>query len=274
LRKIDVHKLELKALLNEFLKTNDEKPLIQYFTKNSNLPGRRGNIEMAAAFDDIIREEFQANIEEIWKLSIKLTQITSSDAPTNNPKEMIPFCGTRAIGSIGAISDDFFKKSLIHLKELANDSRWRMREAVAASIGRILLQRGQKLMNDLIQWTDKDNWLEMRAVVTGVAHPTALSEKMNSKLALDLHKTIIQRILDTEDRKSETFKILRKGLCYTLSVVTQANPDEGFSYMKHLIEFNDKDINLIVRENLKKNRLKKNFPTKVSSLTKILKKSN
>ena len=150
--KTESHKIELKDLLNEYLKSKDEKALIQYFIKNSNLPGRRGNIEMAVAFTDIISENFKENIAEIWNISIKLTQMSSIVAPTNNPKEMIPFSGTRALGSIGALSDDYFEKSLVYLKELANDSRWRMREAVAAAIGQILLQRGQMAFNKLEQW--------------------------------------------------------------------------------------------------------------------------
>ena len=120
--KIEVHKIELKPILNDYLRTTDEKPLIQYFIKNSNLPGRRGNIEMAAAFDEIIRDDFKENIDQIWTLSVKMTQVSSIDAPTNNPKEMIPFCGTRALGSIGSISEDYFGKALAHLKVLANDS--------------------------------------------------------------------------------------------------------------------------------------------------------
>ena len=227
---------------------------------------------MASAFDEIIREEFTDHLDDVWNLSLKLTKISSTEAPTNNPKEMIPFCGTRGLGSIGAISEDHFKQAVTYLKELANDSRWRMREAVAAAIGRILLQRGQPLFHELEQWIDNKNWLEMRAVATGVAHPSALSEKIYAKLALNLHMTIFQRIHDTEDRKSEQFKTLKKGLCYTLSVVTQATPEEGFNYMKHIIGVKDPDLDFIIRENLKKNRLKKNFAKEVTSLNKLLKR--
>jgi hypothetical protein len=270
LRKIDIHKEDLKDLLRESLESKDEKPLIKYIIANSNLPGRRGNIEMAAAFDQVISESFQDNLNKIWDLSVNLTKISSYDAPTNNPKEMIPFCGTRALGAIGAISDIHFEKIITKMKELANDPRWRMREAVAAAIGRMLKQRGQRVLHELETWIQKDNWLEMRAVATGVAHPSTLKENSYAKKALDLHKTIFKRIIEIEDKKSENFKILTKGLCYTLSVVTQATPEAGFKYMKQLLELNDAEVKRIVRENLKKNRLKKNYPKEVAILNKLL----
>ncbi|MFW9856561.1 MAG: HEAT repeat domain-containing protein [Candidatus Thorarchaeota archaeon] len=271
MRKTDTHKKDLKDLLTDFLSTWDDIPITQYFIQNSNLPGRRGNLEMASAFVNIIEEEFTDHLDGIWNLSVGLTKMSSTEAPTNDPREMIPFCGTRALGSIGAISDDYFKKSIIILRELASDPRWRMREAVAAALGRILLQRGQLLIHELEHWINNSNWLEMRAVAAAVAHPSALGNNNIPQLALNLHKSIFQRINETRKRKSEKFKVLRKGLCYTLSVVTQAIPEEGFSYMKHLIGVNDPDINFIVRENLKKNRLKKNFPNEIASLNEILK---
>lgn len=226
---------------------------------------------MASAFDKIIEEDFTNHLDDVWNLSVKLTQLSSQEAPTNDPKEMIPFCGARALGSIGAISEDYFKTSVIILRELANDSRWRMREAVAAALGRILLQKGQLLFHELEQWIIKNNWLEMRAVATGIAHPSALTKEFHPHLALDLHKTIFQRICATKERDSEHFKVLRKGLSYSLSVVVQAIPEEGFGYIRYLIGINDPDIKFIVRENLKKNRLKKNFPKEVTTLNKLLK---
>lgn len=74
MRKIDIHKKDLQDLLSKYLETLDEEPLIQYFIKHSNLPGRRGNLEMAGAFDALIREKFVENLVKIWDLSIKLTR--------------------------------------------------------------------------------------------------------------------------------------------------------------------------------------------------------
>jgi hypothetical protein len=58
---------------------------------------------------------------------------------------------------------------------------------------------------------------------------------------------------------------------YTLSVVVQAIPKEGFEYIHQLIDMQDNDITWIVKENMRKNRLKKNFPSEVASIRQLLK---
>jgi hypothetical protein len=64
---------------------------------------------------------------------------------------------------------------------------------------------------------------------------------------------------------------LKQGLGYSLSVIVCAVPEEGFEYMRQLAGTQDADILWIVKENLKKNRLLKNFPEEVASTKKLLK---
>ena len=58
-----------------------------------------------------------------------------------------------------------------------------------------------------------------------------------------------------EDRKSEGFLALRKGLGYCWSVAVAARPDEGKRLMVKWMADTDQDIRWIMKENLKKNRL-------------------
>ncbi len=88
--------------------------------------------------------------------------------------------------------------------------------------------------------------------------------------ALELHKVIFDRILASSERESDDFKTLRKGLGYTLSVVVCAIPGEGFEYLRQLVELQDSDVAWIIRENLKKKRLIKNFPERVDSIRELL----
>lgn len=83
---------------------------------------------------------------------------------------------------------------------------------------------------------------------------------------LHLHEQILECILQATDRRSEPFRTLRKGLGYTLSVVVQAIPDEGFAWLDRLVNTEDTDVLWIVGENLKKNRLVRHFPERVESL--------
>ncbi len=64
---------------------------------------------------------------------------------------------------------------------------------------------------------------------------------------------------------------MKKGLCYCLSVIVKEIPDEGFSYMEELAQIDDIDIRWILKENLKKNRLIKNYPKNISKVKKLIK---
>jgi dethiobiotin synthetase len=97
-----------------------------------------------------------------------------------------------------------------------------------------------------------------------------LSDKKLAQKALSLHKLILNHINESVNRKTEDFKTLRKGLGYSLSVVVQAIPEAGFKFLDELILNEDNDIRWILKENLKKNRLTKNYPKKVQILSKKL----
>jgi hypothetical protein len=264
------HKRDLLTLINTYIEEGDGKALINYFVLNSNLPGRRANLEVAAAFAEVIEESFRNNLDKIWNFCIKSISISEDKAPTNNPMEIVPFCGSWGIGLIGSISEIHFQEAVSILREGANDSRWRMREAVVFGIQKILDRHSQVMMRELTKWIDRNNWFEMRAIAAGVAQPKLLEEYENVKSALELHKLIFKKIRMSKDRKSEEFKTLRKGLGYTLSVVVSNIPDEGFQEMKELIKTQDLDLLWITKNNLKKKRLTNVFPSEVKILNKLL----
>ncbi|MFX1508363.1 MAG: hypothetical protein ACFFDC_19955 [Promethearchaeota archaeon] len=265
------HQSELQSLFAEFLQTSHDRNLTDYLLANSNLPGRRANLELAKAFTVVIKENLYDNKVILWDFVISLLKITPEEAPTNNPYEFLPFCGTWAVGVIGATSETHFKESLIHLKELSNDSRWRIREAVAKGLYELLAVHSTETIKEMKTWISKDEWLLMRAVVTGIADPRLLQDEQISKLGLKLHREVLTHVEAYKNRKSEEFKILKKGLAYSLSVVVQANPEEGFEYLNELAISQDNNIVWILKQNLKKNRLIKNFPSKVKALTNQLK---
>ena len=131
---------------------------------------------------------------------------------------------------------------------------------------RLLARRGQDTLEELARWVGDGSLLELRAVAAAVAEPSLLKDKQVALSALQLHRRIIDRVLETGERRSEEFRVLRKALGYTLSVVTRAIPDEGFEFMRQLVALQDKDVLWVVKENLKKNRLVKNFPGQVESI--------
>lgn len=264
--KKEKYHIELSGLLKNYLEMHDKQLILEYFINNSNLPGRRANLELANAFVDI-SVEFNENLsKELWDLCLYLISFDDNKAPTNDPKEFLSFCGTWAIGTIGASYPEYYYESLILLKKLSTDLRWRMREAVAFGLQKLIMKHPNKTLTEIRHWIEDVNWLTMRAIVAGVAHPSVLINNQLSEIALELHELIFSKIISSDDLSSEEFKILKKGLSYTLSVIVQANPDIGFKFLNDYRYNENKQIQLIIKENLKKKRLMKNFPKEVASL--------
>jgi hypothetical protein len=262
--KTEFSKQDLANLVDEFLKTGDERELTQYLISKSNLPGPRGNLELANAFVDLIEVNFLKNPEGIWDLCIIAIEISSDKAPVNDPKEFLTFCGAYGLGAIGSVSSSLFDKALFLLRELARDSRWRTREAVAMGLQKMLARKPEETLKALDCWIENSDWLVMRAVVAGVAEPRLLRNVHVVRKALEFHKKIFAKILAAKERKSNEFKALRKGLGYTFSVVIYGLPKEGFRLMHKIASSEDADILWIVKQNLRKNRLLRNFPDEVA----------
>lgn len=264
------YKEHLTKLINESLKTGKAENLIKYLTSNSNLPGPRGNLELADVFAGVVGDYSGREHEKLWNLCLQLTQFSLIEAPVNTSKEFLVFCGACGVGALGA-SPSLFKRAMSRLKELAGDARWRTREGVAMAIQSMIQKQSQQTLKEIEQWVKSGNWLVMRAVAAGVAEPALLKDERIAKSAFELHKQIFCKISSTRERKSSEFKKLKQGLGYSLSVIVRAVPREGFEYMRQLAEQQDPDILWIVKENLKKSRLLKNFPEEVASINTLLK---
>jgi hypothetical protein len=268
--KKESYKEVLSHLLDDLLKTGNEQKIREYLASNSNLPGPRGNLELAYAFSEVVEDFSKRDIGKMWDLASGLISVSAKEAPVNNPKEFLPFCGAVALGAIASTHNEFRRKAFSLLKRLANDSRWRTREGVAAGLQKLIANQSQDALEELDGWIAKNESLAMRAVAAGVAEPALLKDKQTAKSALALHEKIFSQILATGERRTDEFRTLRQALGYSLSVVICANPREGFEFMQQLAGLDDADVLWVIRENLKKNRLVKNFPEQVATAKKLL----
>jgi hypothetical protein len=135
---------------------------------------------------------------------------------------------------------------------------------------RLIAGKGQSALKELDSWIGKNEWLVMRAVAAGVAEPALLKDDQIANGALVLHEKIFSRLLAAVDRKTDEFRTLRQALGYSLSVVICAIPKEGFEYLRRIAGSRDPDVLWVIKENLKKNRLVKNFPAEVAAAKKLL----
>ncbi|MHA2251266.1 MAG: HEAT repeat domain-containing protein [Candidatus Kariarchaeaceae archaeon] len=258
------HRESLVPLLDIFLQVDDPSPLMTYITENSNLPGRRANLELAGAFIELVETTKSSLMAKIMVLCRKFLEYDNNLAPTNNPSEFLPFCAIWALGSIGARNEVYFDETTSLLRKLSNDPRWRIREAIAKGLQKLFQYQSAKTIETLGGWLNDSNWLEMRAIAAGMAEETARSQDREKSLHyLKIHRKILSFVLQADSYDSDEYKILKKGLSYTLSVIVSAIPKEGFAYCKELVKTDNKEVFSILKENLNKNRLKKKYSSEV-----------
>jgi hypothetical protein len=212
-----------------------------YLLAESNLPGPRANLELA----------FAAAQEGSAEQLLRYADLEPVAAMNNTPAEFLAVCGVIGLGYLMARGEgEYF--NILRLK--AVDPRWRVREAVALGLQEVGRHSMDDLLDVMIDWS-RGTLLERRAAVATLCEPGLLTDPLHAAKVMDILDGITASILDEDDRKSQDFKVLRKGLAYGWSVGVAAQPEQGKPCMEKWITSEDKDIRWIMKQNLKKKRL-------------------
>lgn len=209
----------------------------------SGLPGPRGKIELARA----VAEEGD---EELFQAYLSLD---ADIAPTNSPQEFLAFCG---VLGLGRLVSEGKTEMLGTLRDWASDPRWRSREAVAMALQRLGQVDMDLLLTEMERWS-RGGLLERRAAAAGLCEPVLLGQPEHARRVLEILDVITASIVDEEDRHSDQFRALRKGLGYCWSVAVVALPDPGKEMIEKWFSSDDKDVQWIMKENLRKKRLER-----------------
>jgi hypothetical protein len=226
-----------------FLQTISKSDWDAYLLQESHLPGPRSNLELAQA----VADEGDAALFE------RYIAMDAAQAPVNTPAEFLAVCG--AIG-LGRLLVEGRHELFVTLRQLASDTRWRMREGVAMALQRVGDADMQLLLGEMDRWAS-GGFLVQRAAAAGLCEPRLLKKLEQARRVLAILDTITKPIpgLSEADRRGEPFQALRKGLGYCWSVAAAALPVEGCAYMERWFRIEDKDVRWIMKENLQKNRL-------------------
>ncbi len=222
---------------------NNSDNWIEYLKENSGLPGKRANLELLGVVAELGNEQF----------FMECLNYNETMAPTNTPGEFIAACGVTGLGKLIISGLDQYYDLL---KRYASDSRWRVREGVAFALQIIGKNDFDLLTHRLRDWKD-GNPYEKRAIVAGLCEPVLIIESKNAQKVLEFLEDIFESIDMIPDRKGESFRVLKKGLGYGLSVVIVAYPHKGKELFEKLMQKQDRDIKWILRENLNKKRLER-----------------
>lgn len=272
---------ELEALLEDTAARGESlERLERFLVAESRLPGPRANLELAHAFGDTFEGRPERATDGLRRKLVEWATLSAEAAPTGDPREFLPFCALQAIAALfpdfahpqadSGGRDDRYVPEL--LRKAANDPRWRMREAVAMAFQRIGRRDFEALADTFTAWlTGGASFYEQRAIVASLAEPNLLSGDQRAAFSLRIAGEIMERVpgVDAGDRRSEEFRVLRKGLDYALSVLVEKAPTLGFPFLDELARNPDREVRAIVKANLRHKRLQK-FPAEVSAVAAAL----
>ncbi len=213
-----------------------------YLMAESGLPGPRGNLELAHAVSTTCSREDT----DRW------LAMDAGRAPVNSPEEFLAFCGVLSLGHLIAGGHD---ERIAELRSFASDPRWRTREAVAMALqawGDVDLPAVLATVSDWSHGT----YLEQRAAAAGICEPRLLKDAAIAEQVLAVLDAITRSIAAAPDRRDESFRVLRQGMAYCWSVAVAAFQAPGMSAMEGWCARADPDVRWVMRENLKKNRLR------------------
>lgn len=227
-----------------------------YLRAESRLPGPRGNLELAHAVADLAGE--RSGESGFTDRLLAWAALDPDTEPTNTPGEFLAFCGVLGIGEVAARADGNGPAPAAWAAELrrhAADSRWRVREAVAQALQRVG-DRDLESLRAEAEALSAAGWLERRAAMAAVCEPRLLKDPDHAAWVVDLLDRITRSLVAADDA-SDHARVLRKALGYGWSVAIVASPAAGRAAFKRWAEHDHPDARWIVRENLKKNRLRK-----------------
>ncbi len=145
-------------------------PLFELLTRGSRLPGPRANGPLAEAFAQSCRSR-GARADA---LALAMAHLSADEAPGATPLEFLPTCGVLALAARATADEAVRATFLAELHVLADDLRFRVREAVVDGLARIGGAAGDALVEETASWMD--GYFHAAAVLRALARESWLSQ--------------------------------------------------------------------------------------------------
>lgn len=251
---------DTNIMLNIDKELNKEE-IKEYLMFDSGLPGKRANLKKVEEFSELVEasrldEELFIFIEDLWE----------TDSDGNDKETMLVLSGLLA-SSHFYMDDKYRDRVTIIFKEAMNDSRWRVREIIQESF-KVIARLDYKTLVSYFDSFNSLSPLEYRAIVTTLAHPEILKTEEQKTYSMKKMIESMNAFLEYEkiyDKKDDDFVALQKGLSFAISVIVSENSEEGVKILEEYLN-KSKIMNKILKENLKKNRLIKNYSNECDTL--------
>jgi hypothetical protein len=153
-------------------------PLYALLERGSRLPGPTANDALADAFALACR----ARHPKADALAFAMARLSADEAPGAGPREFLPVCGLAAIAARAASEVALRPAVLTELHAHADDSRFRVRDAVVSALVRLGATAGDALVAELSPWMD--GYFHAAAVVTALSRETWLGQLQDAAAVL------------------------------------------------------------------------------------------
>jgi len=217
-----------------------------YLRTHSGLPGPRGNLELI----DVASAATERTDLERW------AALGPEVAPENTPDVFLVCVGVVGLGRILGAGD---RSLLPPLRRLANDPRWRVREAVAMALQAWGDLDVDGLVDEMGRWAGGTP-LEGRAAMAALCEPRLLRGASIVGGTLAILDRLTRSVRDAPSASSPDVRVLRQALGYGWSVAIAADAALGLPLFEPWLADPNPDVRWIVRENLAKARLSRVAP--------------
>jgi hypothetical protein len=245
------------------LASRDAGRVEEYLVANSGLPGPRLDLGLLGDLADAaVTDDFVETLLPGW------LALSPADAPGDQPRVVLPCAAAVAYGELEANRPDRLEEVDDRLYRAATDPRWRVREAVTLGLQRMLRKDWDDTVAVLLGWADDEDLLVVRAAAAAVAEPPLLKRHKRARSALEIQHRAVERLhaVPAARRRTEPVRVLRQALGFTVGVAVAATGDSAL--LHSMAATGDPDLDWVVRENLKKARLR-GWPDEVAKLTRV-----
>jgi hypothetical protein len=229
----------------------DKDPLYKQLARLSGLPGTRPNLPFAERFGHVVASQGKSADAFI----IELANLDANQAPGDTAWEFLPVCGVYALAARAAKDDKAYKKFLVRLHALADDPRFRVRDAVVAALVHLGTIRKVQLVDDVHPWMD--GYHHAAAVVLAIAHEPFL-HALSSYASVEARLEDAFMLLENAPRAAARYpghKHLAFAMRHTPRLAAARFGVPVFDQLARWTRTKDPDLRAIIEANLTGTRL-------------------
>ncbi len=255
----------LEALLDKAI-GGDVKPLYEFLCRVSGLPGVRVNGAIVEAF----AVACAARGKKSDALLRTMAALHPDEAPGGTVLEFLPVCATAAIGARGASDERARGSMLAMLHELAEDMRFRVRDAVPEALAAIGARAGGALVEDVDGFMD--GFFHAAAVLRALARPEWLTTLADAEPVVERVRQAFA-LLDGANRSARRypgFKALEDALVVVPRTLGPRFGAPLFASWAELATTKDPDLAALIARGIDDTSLRGRFADEVAAVKRAL----